>query len=396
MNMEYRDIIGYQAAFVLKDSQLLEDHVVLVNKRTKRIISVVPVKDAPAIEIRNFGNKLIMPGLIDTHTHGAMSFDTMDASHHSLNEMSKFFASKGVVAFTPTTVTAPDEKIVNAISQVRDSMLLGVDGAEILGTYLEGPFLGYENRGAHPLELLQNPCLKKLEEWIDISDGTIVAVALAPELKNSQEIVNFLHERNINTMLAHTSADYECCKRLLDNNATGIVHCYNGMTGLHHREPGAVGAALTHKSAFVELIVDGHHVHPAAVDVAYRCCGDNRLVLITDSMCAAGMPDGEYKLGELDVKVTESVCRTEAGGLAGSTLTLDAGIKNLAKMLDNRFVDIWHTGSEVPAKMLNREEDFGRVSAGKIGSFVVVPLEKELSIFATIVNGKVVYEREEI
>lgn len=332
----------------------------------------------------------LMPGLIDTHIHGALGHDVMDASHEALNEISGYLASFGIVGFLATTVTSHLHKLEAALLQVKQSKQIGLDGAELLGSYLEGPYFTERNKGAHPERLLRDIDLAELQQLITVADGTLKAVALAPEKSGSMEAIEYLKKQDINVMLAHTDADYETTTAALNAGATGIVHCYNGMRGIHHRDVGTVGAGITHPKAFVEMICDGHHVHPAAVDIAYRCCGD-RLMLISDSMRAAGMPNGKYELGEYLITMKDGVVRTDTGSLAGSTLCLKNAVDSTAKWLNIEFEKSWALASSTPAKALNIETQLGSIALGKKASMVA--LNEQGDVLHTWVTGNRVYSK---
>ncbi len=274
----------------MQGDRWLDDGLIRIDENGV-IDSVEPFNPHEHIDFIDLGEVSILPGLIDSHVHGAKGCDVMDAEHDSLNTMSRYFASLGVTAFVATTVTAPVAKIRAALKQVAVSKRHGVDGAEILGAYLEGPYFTEKNRGAHPTTWFRDLSLEELEQWISYCDDQLVTVALAPEKDGAIDAIRYLNKQGINVMLGHTDASYDQVKQALDAGANGIVHCYNGMRGLHHRDPGVVGAGLIHPNSYVEMIADGHHVHSAAIDVAHRCCGQ-RMTLITDAMSATGMPDG--------------------------------------------------------------------------------------------------------
>lgn len=334
-------------------------------------------------------NIKVLPALIDTHVHGVMGADTMDANHEALNTMSCFLAQHGIGAFLATTVTESHEKIEAALVQVKQSIKQGVAGATLLGSYLEGPFFNAVHKGAHPETLLHAPDRKLIEKWLALAEGTLKCIALAPEYPNTLEIIEWLHSINIRVMIGHTNADYQTTKAALLAGASGVVHCYNGMSGLHHRNPGVVGAALTIDNCQTEIIIDGHHVHPAAVDIAYKCCGKN-LLLISDAMRATGMSDGDYQLGKLKVHVQDHIVRTEDGSLAGSTLTIDRAVSNLADYANISFAQAWLHGSFYPAKALGIDDTLGSITPNKLANLVL--LNDNNQIVATIINGHVVYK----
>lgn len=334
-------------------------------------------------------NIKVLPALIDTHIHGVMGADTMDANHEALNTMSCFLAQHGIGAFLATTVTESHKKIEAALVQVKQSIKQGVAGATLLGSYLEGPFFNAVHKGAHPETLLHAPDRKLIEKWLALAEGTLKCIALAPEYPNALEIIAWLRSINIRVMVGHTNADYQTTKAALLAGASGVVHCYNGMSGLHHRNPGVVGAALTIDNCQTEIIIDGHHVHPAAVDIAYKCCGKN-LLLISDAMRATGMSDGDYQLGKLKVHVQDHIVWTEDGSLAGSTLTIDRAVSNLADYANISFAQAWLHGSFYPAKALGIDDTLGSIAPNKLANLVL--LNDNNQIVATIINGHVVYK----
>ncbi|ELV8740122.1 N-acetylglucosamine-6-phosphate deacetylase [Vibrio vulnificus] len=378
----------YRAQRILHGDHWLQDAVLSVDSQGN--ISAIAAYDPQQHRtVTDLGAVSLMPGLIDSHVHGSQGCDVMDATHASLNTMSRYFASLGVTAFVATTVTAPVAKIRAALAQVAKSKLQGVEGAEILGAYLEGPYFTEKNKGAHPTQWFRELAVEELDNWISYSDNQLLKVALAPEKEGALAAIRYLANQGISVMLGHTDASYQQVKLALDAGAKGIVHCYNGMRGLHHRDPGVVGAGLLHPECYVEMIADGHHVHPAAIEVAHRCCG-SRMTLITDAMCATGMPDGQYTLGEYQVEMKQGVVTTQEGGLAGSTLTLIEGVKNIQRWLNLPFEQAWLMASHTPAKSLGIQHQLGTLEVGKRASMVA--LGSDFSIDKTWVNGRLVFD----
>ncbi|QIQ22399.1 N-acetylglucosamine-6-phosphate deacetylase [Zophobihabitans entericus] len=369
------------ASRILTESGWLENGLITLNEQGK-IESIVAAK----IPCPN--NLIVMPALIDTHIHGAMGSDVMDATHEALNTMSQFLASRGVGAFLATTVTESDAHTEAALEQVKKSYRQGLDGAELLGSYLEGPFFTAKNKGAHPEALLKAPDQALIEKWMAIAQDSLKCIALAPEYPNALDMIAWLKNKGLRVMLAHTDASYETTKAALQAGADGVVHCYNGMSGLHHRMPGVVGAAFTVPNCCTEIIVDGHHVHFAAVNVALRCCGKN-LILISDAMRATGMPDGDYYLGELLVHMQGGIVKTDSGSLAGSTLTLNTAVNNLAEAGEISFAEAWLHGSHYPARSLGLDHKLGSIAPNKQANLVLLTPDHQLT--ATIVKGKIVF-----
>ncbi|HAS8556945.1 TPA: N-acetylglucosamine-6-phosphate deacetylase [Vibrio vulnificus] len=378
----------YRAQRILHGDHWLQDAVLSVDSQGN--ISAIAAYDPQQHRtVTDLGAVSLMPGLIDSHVHGSQGCDVMDATHASLNTMSRYFASLGVTAFVATTVTAPVAKIRSALAQVAKSKQQGVEGAEILGAYLEGPYFTEKNKGAHPTQWFRELAVEELDNWISYSDNQLLKVALAPEKEGALAAIRYLANQGISVMLGHTDASYQQVKLALDAGAKGIVHCYNGMRGLHHRDPGVVGAGLLHPECYVEMIADGHHVHPAAIEVAHRCCGSH-MTLITDAMCATGMPDGQYTLGEYQVEMKQGVVTTQEGGLAGSTLTLIEGVKNIQRWLNLPFEQAWLMASHTPAKSLGIQHQLGTLEVGKRASMVA--LGSDFSIDKTWVNGRLVFD----
>ncbi|ELM6646727.1 TPA: N-acetylglucosamine-6-phosphate deacetylase [Vibrio vulnificus] len=378
----------YRAQRILHGDHWLQDAVLSVDSQGN-ISAIAAYEPQQHGTVTDLGAVSLMPGLIDSHVHGSQGCDVMDATHASLNTMSRYFASLGVTAFVATTVTAPVAKIRAALAQVAKSKQQGVEGAEILGAYLEGPYFTEKNKGAHPTQWFRELAVEELDNWISYSDNQLLKVALAPEKEGALAAIRYLANQGISVMLGHTDASYQQVKLALDAGAKGIVHCYNGMRGLHHRDPGVVGAGLLHPECYVEMIADGHHVHPAAIEVAHRCCG-SRMTLITDAMCATGMPDGQYTLGEYQVEMKQGVVTTQEGGLAGSTLTLIEGVKNIQRWLNLPFEQAWLMASHTPAKSLGIQHQLGTLEVGKRASMVA--LGSDFSIDKTWVNGRLVFD----
>ncbi|MGR5298529.1 N-acetylglucosamine-6-phosphate deacetylase [Vibrio mediterranei] len=384
------EVLYYRVPKLLRGQTWLDDAVIGINNCgfIEEIQSYDSVKHT---EFTDLGDSVLLPGLIDSHVHGAKGCDVMDASHQSLDSMSRYFASLGVTAFVATTVTAPIAKIRAALQQVAKSKLLGLSGAELLGSYLEGPYFTEKNKGAHPTEWFRELSIEELDNWISYSDNQLVTVALAPEKKGAIEAIQYLRKQGIKVMLGHTDASYEQTNAALDAGANGIVHCFNGMRGIHHRDPGTVGPGLTHPESYVEMIADGHHVHPSAIDIAHRCCG-SRMTLITDAMCAAGMPDGQYSLGEYQVKMNKGVVTTTSGSLAGSTLSLLDAVLSVQRWLDIPLEQAWLMASLTPAKSLGLQQILGSLEVGKAASMVAI--NSDFSITKTWVNGRIVFDSE--
>lgn len=372
------------------DKILSDQALIIENNRIKGFIKNKKLSSKNN-KIIDYGDKIIIPGLIDLHIHGAVGKDVMDAEYDSLNDISKYLAENGVTSFLATTLTAPLFKINKALANINKTMEKGVGGAEILGAYLEGPYLTAEHKGAHPPQYMRDLNLKEIKKLIKISNNRIKVFALAPEKENSKEIIEFLEKNNIRTTIAHTNADYEEASAAIENGLKLATHTYNGMKGLHHREPGSLGAILNHENVYSEIIADNIHVHPAALELLIKIKGYDKVILISDCMQAGGLNDGQYMLGELKVKVENSTARTESGSLAGSTLNLKDAVINIKEAAKIDLYSAVKMAAIVPAEILGLEEEIGSIKINKKANLAVV--DEEMNIFTTIINGKIVYQK---
>lgn len=354
-----------RARRVLTEQGWLDDHQLRIDDGVITMIEPIPA----GIAARDA--ELLCPAYIDIHVHGGAGVDVMDDTPDVLDTLAKHKAREGVGAFLPTTVTASLEVIHGALRRIAQRTLSGGPGAQVLGSYLEGPYFTPLNKGAHPPALFRELDIAELNALADVSQNTLRVVALAPEKPGALQAIRHLKQRGIRVMLGHSGATYAQTLAAFDAGADGLVHCYNGMTGLHHREPGMVGAGLTDTRAWLELIGDGHHVHPGAMRLCC-CCAKDRIVLITDAMQAAGMPDGHYTLCGEEVSMQNGVVRTAAGGLAGSTLSLDAAVRNMVEHADITAEYAIHMASLHPARLLGIANQLGSLAPGKRANLIAL------------------------
>ncbi|AEN66517.1 N-acetylglucosamine-6-phosphate deacetylase [Enterobacter soli] len=354
-----------RARRVLTEQGWLDDHQLRIDDGVITMIEPIPA----GIAVRDA--ELLCPAYIDIHVHGGAGVDVMDDAPDLLDTLAKHKAREGVGAFLPTTVTAPLEAIHGALRRIARRTLSGGPGAQVLGSYLEGPYFTPLNKGAHPPGLFRELDIAELNALSDVSQNTLRVVALAPEKPGAQQAIQHLKQRGIRVMLGHSGATYAQTLAAFDAGADGLVHCYNGMTGLHHREPGMVGAGLTDTRAWLELIADGHHVHPGAIRLCC-CCAKDRIVLITDAMQAAGMPDGRYTLCGEEVSMQNGAVRTATGGLAGSTLSLDAAVRNMVEHAEITAEDAIHMASLHPARLLGIANQLGSLAPGKRANLIAL------------------------
>ena len=372
--------------FLLEDGVKENAYLKVEDGKFSAFVDTVPAN----AEVLDYSGYTVAPGLFDTHVHGINGFDVMDGTKEAIKEMSLAMLPLGVTRFLPTTLTSSKEALEKAIVSVKEATNEGLKGAQSAGIYLEGPFFTDKYKGAQNPQYFLDPNREDFDYWQKLADGTIVKIALAPEREGSLPFIKQITDEGVKVALGHTDASYECCGDAVDHGANIFVHLFNGMSGLHHRNPGVAGAALINEKAFAELICDGHHVHPDVATFAYKQKQD-KLALITDCMRAGLLEDGQYKLGEFDVTMKDGIARMDNGSLAGSTLLLIDGVRNLHQWSGESLSKIWHLASLSPAKSLEMDHNYGSIAEGKVADFVV--LNDDINVQATVLAGEVLYEQ---
>ena len=372
----------YTADYIILEDKVLENYYMEVKKGKIKSFS----REKPE-EYEDLG-EIIAPGLVDTHIHGYHGEDIMNAQKGALEIISKGLLEMGVTSFLPTTLTDSTERL-NQACKVIGQEYKDVTGAKIRGVFLEGPFFTEKYKGAQNEKYMSDPDIEKLKKWKELSDGLVNKIAIAPERDG---VIDFIHKANamgIAVALGHSDASYEQAMDAVNEGANIFVHTYNGMSGLHHRNPGMVGAAMN-SDAISELICDGHHVSPASANVLMNAKGRDRIALITDWMSAGGMADGDYKLGEFDVIVENGTARLKEGGnLAGSILKLKDAVKNVVDWQIADAFEAIQMASLIPAKSVGIDNVCGKLQAGYDADFIV--LDQDLELKATYLNGEKVF-----
>ncbi len=344
--------------------------------------------DYDKISIIDFDNKLsvddgidcsgkyIFPTLVDIHTHGCVGSDFSFANTEEICSMREYYLKNGIGVILPATVSLSDNDIVNAVNNIEYASKCNCNGADIAGVNLEGPYLSPKKCGAHDSTLLKAPDINFINSLGDI----IKIVNVAPEYPDA---FDFIKEFKGKVSIAHTDCDYDTAVKAINCGADHITHIFNAMNGLNHRNPGVIGAFFD-TDAYAEIICDSIHIHDAVLRMMFNSVGD-RLVIISDSMAATGLENGQYKLGNLDVTVNNGKATLSDGTLAGSVMNLYDMMKNLIKIgVDKRIAVA--AATENPAKSIGIDNIYGKIEAGRHADIVIA--DENFNIESVIFKGK--------
>ncbi len=332
----------------------------------------------------------ILPGIIETHTHGGMGYDMNSITEKTIDELSIFYAKHGVTGFYATLLTDCKENLIKQLKILAEACKRDLSGAKCLGIHMEGPFLSEAFKGAMPLDLLQKPSISDFNEYQHAAKGFVKIMTISPELDGSIDFVDSISNTGVICSIGHSAADYDTACNCIRHGAKCSTHTFNAMRPFHHREPGILGAAFDF-DIYSEIICDGLHVHPANIRSLLKIKGFDKTIAITDSMSAAGMPDGNgYILGDNNEIVAKDgqawIKGTETR--AGSTLTSDNAVKNMCEFTCKPIEEIIQLFSENQAKMLDIFTKKGNIAKGKYADFSVWDDKNNLKF--TIVEGKVI------
>jgi N-acetylglucosamine-6-phosphate deacetylase len=365
----------------------------VTNGKIEEIGKVEDLTDTEDYEILDVAGKYsALPGMIDVHIHGVAGADTMDATPEALEIMKKQLPKEGTTSFLSTTMTQSADAIEKALYNVAQFMPnQSFDSAEILGVHLEGPFISPKRAGAQPMDYIRKPDIELFKKWQQIAKASIKLVTLAPEEENGIELVQYLKDSNVVASIGHSDANLVHVDNAVAAGATHVTHLFNGMRGLSHREPGTAGAALLREELYTEIIVDGIHVHPEMIQLAYKLKTSDRVILITDSIRAKCMKQGNYDLGGQSVTVTDNKAFLSDGTLAGSILEMKQAIQNFKEYTGCTIKDIIQITSTNPAKQLNVINRKGSIKPGKDADLILV--DDHLDIHMTFCRGHLAFEK---
>ena len=331
-----------------------------------------------------------IPGLTDIHFHGCMGYDFCDGTREAVDAMAAYEASVGVTNIVPATMTFSEEMLLGICKTARDYAEEGEkeDRAHFHGINMEGPFISFEKKGAQNGEYIHRPDIAMFDRLNEASGNRVKLLAIAPEEEGAMELIEKRHDRVVMSV-AHTCADYDTTVRAFGKGASHMTHLYNAMNSYTHRAPGPIGAAADTHRVEVELICDGVHIHPASVRTTFKIFGDDRIILISDSMRATGLEDGDYTLGGQAVKVKGNLATLHDGTIAGSVTNLMDCLRAAVLRMGIPLESAVKCAAVNPAKSVGIYEEYGSITPGKIADVVLLERD-ELALRQVILAGKVV------
>lgn len=383
--MPMKDSVVFSNGQVVLDNQLILADLVLAQGKIQTILAPGAASGDNVVDM---SGRLILPGFIDCHTHGGIGIDVNHATKSDLLKLSTYFASCGTTCYLPTVLTDTCDKTTECLLEITAAMQsqsVDVQGSHILGAHLEGPYLCPEYRGSMPLSLLRNPSWEEFCIWQAAANGSIRLMTIAPELDGAIEFIARITEKGVIASLGHSGATYEAAIACIKAGASSTTHTFNGMKLLHQHDPGVLGAALE-SDIYCEMICDGRHLHPGTIRLLLKTKGPERVIAVTDSIMAAGLGDGAYKLGVNDVVVIDGDARLADGSSrAGSTLTMIKAFHNILNFTGKSIPEVSSLMSANPARMLGIDSFKGQIKPGFDADLVV--LDSEMTLQETWVAG---------
>ena len=336
------------------------------------------------------GGSCVVPGFLDIHTHGAVGVDVNGADAEGFEKICRFFASQGTTSWLCSVLTDTKEQTMQAIDMYKEWKKTEHHGANLMGIHLEGPFLCPDYKGAMPEHLLKKPDMELLKAYQEEAEGEVRYITVSPEVEGIVDFIPDIKSQGIQVAIGPSVADYDTARKAIQNGALGATHTGNAMKLLHQHFPAIWGAVLEDDDVYCEMICDGRHLHPGTVRFIIKIKGLDRVIAITDSIMAAGLPDGNYKLGVNDVVVVDGDAKLATDGTrAGSTLTTGKALKNLLEFTGRSLTDIIPMLTENPARLIGVYDRVGSIEAGKDADIVF--LDDECKVVRTLVKGKECY-----
>ena len=336
-------------------------------------------------EIFDAGGMILTPGWIDIQLNGVFGLDFTE-NPDSIWQAASELPGLGTTSFLPTIITSPLETMEHAIAINKNGPPSGFKGAHVIGLHLEGPFLNAGKKGAHNPRYLQKPSPGLVQNW-SRSNGVFL-VTIAPELDDGFATIRRLRDQGVIVSAGHSLATYEQARQAFQNGVRCGTHLFNAQSAIEHRNPGLSIAILDDPDIYAGLIVDGIHLHPGMVKMAWTCKGNRRFITVTDAISALGMPPGKYKLGDFEIIVTDTTVTLPDGTLAGSNITQQRSLRNLMAWTGCSLYEAVRTMTATPAELFNLSNK-GRIAIGADADLVLV--DENINIKATVVGGEILF-----
>ncbi|HPC93413.1 MAG TPA: N-acetylglucosamine-6-phosphate deacetylase [Sedimentisphaerales bacterium] len=346
---------------------------------------------AAAEQVLDAGGRLLAPGFIDVHIQGAGGADVLDATPEALATIAKACARCGVTSYLATTIYKPGQKNRH-LEVAAECIGRDLGGARLLGIHLEGPFISQRKRGMIQPDCLTDPSPSALEAILAKTGDGLAMMTVAPELPGGLEMARALADRGVIASLGHTHATYDETLAGFDAGINHVTHLFNAMPSLHHRDPGPLGAIFERSDVTVQAITDGVHIHPSVLRLAFAALGPSRFVTITDGMQALGLPDGRYTYNGIPYETRNGAARYKDGTLIGTAVGLNQMLARLVSITGCSVATAIRTATENPASILGLARKTGSIQTGYDADLVL--LEEDLSVYATVVGGRIVYRRD--
>ncbi len=359
------------------------------DRRVTRIETLTPSEQRRVAATHYFPEATLVPAYVDIHIHGCAGHDVMEATPQAFHTIGDYLASRGVGAYFPTTVTAPKDDTLRALggiaSEIEKSAKESSYRATPLGIHLEGPFLSHLKRGVHTEALLEAPSIPLFDRFWQAAEGKIALMTIAPELPGAIELIAHAASLGVRCSMGHSDATVVDAEAGFAAGARSATHTFNAMRAIDHRDPGIAAYVLDKSSLFAEIICDGIHVDPLMVRLYAKAKNPECVVLITDGMSATGMPDGTYKLGDMEVEVRDGRAASK-GTLAGSVLTLDRGVRNFIQFTGAPLSTAVAAASRNPSQLMGIGERWGAIDIGREANITV--LSPSAEVVATFLGGR--------
>jgi N-acetylglucosamine-6-phosphate deacetylase len=384
--------IAFTHGRIILEDRVLEEGAVLVQQGVIAWIGPSDALPAKPEKTLDLGGFFLSPGFIDLHVHGGGGVDTSAADPDRLKLICRAHEAFGTTSLCLATLSAPLDETHRSLDAIQRLATQGTGGARLLGAYLEGPFVNPARAGPHAVEHLLEPDLNVLKSFALAAGGWLRVVSLAPELPDADKLIHWVaHDMGLVAAVGHTSATCEQTAQAFRSGCRLATHLWNGMMPFHHRDPNAAGAVLASDTALAELIVDPIHLHPAAVRIALRCLGPDRLVLVTDATSVVASPDGTGVLGGRRITYEDGAAVFENGRVAGSAITMIDAVRNLINQTGLDFPAAIRCASLVPARLLGIDDRLGSLTVGKHADLLILD-PSDFRVLHTYVGGERIYK----